>query len=289
MRGITHIILVLFMGLSAQYSYGQLSVNKNKKSYFEILAGFNYSFPRVTDRYSVLSASSIEDSEELQKEYAKAGKNKGRQFGIRWSYNFTNVLSASLGFEYQTMGFNYQTTYSWADTLTAQNFDREMHHLQKVSYFSFPLLARYDFTQGQFKPFAQGGLFMDFRHQASKVINYDNTLDGEETANQVSSSALVSITDNIRKFNMGAQFGVGINYYTKFVTIGVETNFRLGFMKIVEDNTRYSDLTGFALKYLDVLDQLKLNNYNIQFSLSVPISNSVTSNILRRKSYRRRK
>jgi hypothetical protein len=289
MRGITQITLAVALSCAAQFSYGQMSVNKKNKSYFEVLGGFNYSFVSVKDRYSVLSAGSLTDPESLEKEYAKGFKNTGRQFGVRWSYNFTNLLSVSLGFGYETLGFNYQTSYSWADTLTSQNFDREMHHEQKASYFSFPIQARYDFTQGQFKPFAQGGLFMDFRHQASKIIHYDNTIDGEQTANQVSSSALVSITDNIRNFNMGATVGAGVNYYTKFVTIGVETNFRFGFMNIVEDDRRYADLSGFALKYLDVLDQLKLNTYNVQFSLSVPISNSVTSNILRRKSYRRRK
>jgi hypothetical protein len=225
----------------------------------------------------------------VEKDYGKAGKNKGVQFGFRVSYNFTNVLSALTGFGYETVGFNYRTQYSWADTTTNENFNRELFHEQKVSYFSVPLLARYDFSEGQFKPYAQAGFVFNFRQQATKVIHYDNVIDEEQTENQTTSSGLVSITDNTRKFNLGLMAGAGVLYHTKYVTFGVETNFRLGFSPIIEDQTRYADVNGFALKYLDVFDQLKLNNLNVQFSLSVPISNSVTANILRQKRYRRNK
>ena len=217
------------------------------------------------------------------------GANKGKQFGVRYQYNFTNVISVLAGFGYQTVGFNYRTQYSWSDSLQNQSFDREMNHVQQVSYLTLPIMGRWDFTESQFKPYAQAGIFMDFRYQASKVIHYDNTIDGAETANEVSSSALVSITDNTRKFNMGLMGGAGVSYYTKYFTIGVESNFRFGWMKVIEDDTRYSDLNGFALKYLDVQDQLKLRTFNVQLTLSVPVSNSVASNIMRRKHYNRRR
>ena len=61
MKGIKTIILALVVSLSANFSFGQLSVNKKNKSYFEVLAGFNYAFPKVTDRYTVLSAGALTD------------------------------------------------------------------------------------------------------------------------------------------------------------------------------------------------------------------------------------
>lgn len=273
----------------ASVSHGQYAVYKKKKSYLALVGGFNYSIPMVTDRYAVLSSSTESDEEVNQKEYGKFGKNKGAQFGIRYSYNFTNTLSAVIGFGYQTQSFNYRTNHAWADTVSNQSFEREMFHTQRLSYFSVPVLARWDLTQGQFKPYLQGGIFMDFRHQASKIISYDNTIDEEETKNQTSSSGWGDITDNTRKFNMGLMAGVGVHYYTKYVTLGVESNFRYGFMKVVNDETRYADQNGFAFQYLDVLDQLKLSALNIQFSLSVPINNSVTANILRKSRYNRKK
>lgn len=252
-------------------------------------AGFNYSFAKVTDRYSVLTASSEADNAALEKEYGKFGKNKGTQFGIQYSYNFSNTLSIVTGFGYQTSAFTYQTQYSWADSTANQEFNREMHHLQKVSYFTLPIMGRWDMTEGQFKPYLQCGIFMDFRQQARKQITYDNVLDGEETENQTTTSGMIAITENFRKFNMGFTAGAGVKYYTKYVTLGAETNFRYGFSKIVNDENRYSDLNGFSLKYLDVLDQLKLGGLNIQFSATVPISNAVNSDIMRRKRYNRRK
>jgi hypothetical protein len=261
-------------------------VNKKKKSYLGVTGGFNYSIPRITDSYSVLTSLGSDDA--FSKDYGKFGKNNGAQFGIRYQYNFSNLVSIIGGFGYQTNSFNYSTQYSWSDTLENQSFNREMHHLQKISYFTIPVLARWDLTDSQLKPFVQGGFFMGFRHQANKMVTYDNTLDGELTENETSSSALVSITDNINKFNFGLMGGVGINYYTKYVTFGVESNMRFGFINVVNDENRYADANGFALKYLDVLDQLKLNQIDIQFSVYVPISNSVTANIMRKKRYKRK-
>jgi len=289
MKWIKNLALLLLLSLNAQFSSAQMSIQKKNKSYFEVVAGFNYSIPRVSDRYTVLSSIDAENMESLEKEYGKMWQNKGVQFGFRVSYNFTNVLSVLGGFGYETKGFNYRTQYSWADTTSNQSFDREMHHEQKISYFSVPLLVRWDFSEGQFKPYAQAGLVMNFRHQATKVIHYDNTIDEEQTENQVTSSGLVSVTDNTRKFNMGLMAGAGLLYHTKYVTFGVESNFCLNFMPVIEDDNRYSDLNGFAIKYLDVFDQLKLHALNVQFSLSVPITNSVTSNIMRKKRYRRRR
>lgn len=282
----TKLSVILLVSMISQYSYGQkYTVYKKKKSYFELTGGFNFSLPKVTDHYSILSSAGGSKDEDSHKKYDKFGKNFGGQFGVRYSYSFTNSISLLAGFGYQSLRFKYFTDYSWTDTLGNQDFNREMHHIQKISYFTLPIMARWDMANGQLIPYVQGGIFMDFRHQAKKIINYDNTIDGEETENEISSSQMASLTDHIRKFNMGLTAGVGVNYHTKHLTFGVESNFRYGFFKIIKDENRYADFTGFALPYLDVMDQLKLSNLNIQFSVSIPINNSVTTNILRRKRY----
>ena len=278
--------LILLVSMLSQFSFGQkYYVEKKKSAYFGVTGGFNFAFTKVTDRYSVLTAVESADDEDFEKKYDKFGKNTGGQFGVRIQYNFTNSISMIMGVGYQSLGFKYFTHYSWVDTLEGQNLDREMHHLQKISYFTVPMMARWDMTRGQLMPYVQGGLFMDFRHRAKKVIHYDNTIDGEETENQITSSAIVPLTDHTRKFNMGLMGGIGVNYHTKFFSFGVETNFRFGFLKVVNDNNRYADLTGFALQYLDVLDQLRISNLNVQFTVSIPIKNSVEMNILRRRKY----
>lgn len=286
----TQLSFIVLVSLLTQFSFGQkYSVHKKGKSYFGLTGGFNFTLPKATDRYSVLSAVGSNDDGTFDKKYDKFGKNRGAQFGIRLNYNFSNSISMLIGFGYHSYGYNYYTNYSWVDTVGNQSFSREMHHLQKVSYFTLPIMARWELGNGQLKPFLQGGIFMDFRHQAKKIIHYDNTIDEAETENELSSSEMVSLTEQIRKFNMGVMVGIGISYYTKFATFGIESNFRYGFRKIVNDEMRYSDLTGFALNYLDVQDQLKLSNLNLQLTVSIPINHSVEMNILRRKSYRKRK
>lgn len=285
MNLISKLSTVFLLSLLSHFSFGQFTVEKSNKSYLGITAGINYTFPQITDRYSVLTSSDPSEAENNEKVYGKFGKNTGGQFGIHYSYNFTNTISIVTGIGYQWQAFNYRTQYSWSDTIQNQNFDREMSHHQKVSYFTLPILGKWDMSKGQFKPYLQAGIFLNYMHLANKEILYDNTIDGEETENETTSSGKVSISDNTRKFNMGLMGGAGISYYTKSFTIGLEANFRYGLFKVVNDETRYSDNNGFALKYLDVLDQLKLSSLNLELSVSAPIGNSVMTKFVRRKRY----
>lgn len=286
MNLITKYSLIVQVSLISFFSFGQnYYMNKNGKSYFGLTGGVNYTIPKVTDSYSVLTSVEGDEAGIYEKKYDKFGFNRAVQFGIRYNYNFKFGFSIVADFVYQAQSFGYFTDYSWSDTINNQDFEREMHHLQKVSYFSFPLMVRLDFTKSQFMPYVQAGMFMDFRHQAKKVINYDNSIDSKETENQLSSSSEVSITDFMQKFNMGLIGGAGLQYHTKFATFGLESNFRFGFMKVVNDDMRYSDVNGFALQYLDVFDQLKWRNLNFNITVSIPISNGVAMNVLRKRQY----
>jgi hypothetical protein len=280
--------VILFLGLFSQFSFGQrYFVNKKKISYFSLTGGANFSLPHITDRYAILSSADKANEEDFEKKYDKLSKNTGAQFSARYQYNFTNAISVIGGFGYKSVGFKYFTHYSWMDTVDNQEFNREMHHLQKISYFTLPIMARWDMTTGQLMPFIQAGIFMDFRHQAKKVILYDNTIDEEVDAEKASTSAMVSISDYTRKFNMGVMGGIGLSYHTKYLVFGLESNFRFGFRKIMNDQNRYADLNGFALQYLDVLDQMRLSTIDVQLSVAIPLNHAITLNILRRKNYRK--
>ncbi len=282
MRQMKYLLVVLVLSLVSLKVQGQnYTVHNTGKSYLGLLGGMNFSIPRITDRYSVLTSA----EEKFEKEYDKFGKTKGAQFGLQYSYNFTTAIAVLIGVGYETLGFKYFTNYSWVDTLEKQEFAREMHHIQKISYFTVPIQAKWEITRGQFTPFVQGGVYMDFRHQATKIIHYDNTIDQEETENQLSYSPQVSIKEDTRKFNLGLTGGVGMSYHTKYATFGLESNFRYGFFDVVNDETRYTDRNGFALLYLDVLDQLKLSSLNVQASVSIPLNNAVRSNIMRKTKY----
>lgn len=282
MNLISKLSTVLLLSLLTHFSFGQFTVEKKRKSYIGLSGGINYSFLNVTDHYSVLSSGSIEED---QKTYGKFSENLGTQFGLHFNYNFTNTISIVTGISYRSQAFNYTTQYSWSDTIQNQELEREMHHQQKISYFTMPIMAKWDLTKGQFKPYVQGGVFLNYRHQAKKEIHYDNVIDGEETENQTTSTGTVSITDNVQKFNVGLMGGAGISYYAKSFTIGLEANYRYGFLNVVNDQNRYADLNGFALKYLDVLDQMKFSSVNVELTISAPIGNSIISKLTRRERY----
>lgn len=263
----------------------QFSVHRKNQMFLGFAGGINLTLPHVTEKYHVLVPTTESAGNGMDKKYGKLFQNIGSQFGLHFTYCLTANFSIVAQPGYRTHQFKYSTSYKWADTVENMNFEREFHHSQKLSYFTLPVLFRWDITTNQFSPFVQAGIFTDFRHQAQKQIGYDYTADGEENESQLNSSTRAPVTDHINKFNLGVVGGAGIAYYTKYVVVGFEAHFRYGFLPVINNRNRYADYTGFTAQYLDVFDQMTLSNLDFQFSVKLPITKAQTLNILRRKKY----
>lgn len=274
--------LVLVSSVTAQ----KHTVYRKNRVFLGLYGGVNYSLPKITEEHHILIPDPQSSDALSEKEYGKLFQNGSHQFGMYFLYSMTRRFSLVFQPAYYTYEFKYRTAYAWSDTVDHMNFEREMHHDQKVSYFSLPLLVRWDMTVKQFAPYLQLGVYTDFRHQANKSISYDSTIDGELNEGQLSSTtAKVTATDHFNKFNFGLVGGVGISYFSKYFVIGIESNFRYGFFPLINNRNRYADLTGFTGQYLDVFDQLLMRNLNFQLKLLFPIDNLRELNILRRSKY----
>lgn len=286
MRHVLKSFLWLVIFVSSQDAIAQkFSVHRKKQLFFGVNTGFNYSGVRVKETHHVLVSTPQSGNALEEKNYDKLFKNRASQLGFQFTYGLDKSFSILGQVGIYNYGFNYFTDFSWADTVSNTSVQREMHHLQRISTISIPLLVRWEMSTNQFSPFFQAGIYSDFRRRAYKQINYDNTIDQAETEGQISSTAEANMTDHTKKFNFGIVGGMGVYYYTKRVIIGVESNFRIGFLNTIEDRNRYIDQTGFTTTYLDVFDQFKLNNLNFQFSVHVPINHMISLNVLRRKRY----
>ncbi|TSJ42465.1 outer membrane beta-barrel protein [Fluviicola chungangensis] len=277
------VLLISFSG-TTQTKY---TVHRKGRIYLGISGGMNFSAAHVVKDYNLLmitpqSSASNTDSE---KDYQPLFKNKGSQFGLYFSYSFKKNLAIVFQPAYQTCGFDYRTAYSWSDTMNGSDFRMEMMHQQKLSGVNLPLLVRWDFTSSQFSPYVQAGIFANFRHQAKKTIFYDYTIDEEVDKKTADKTGEADLTEHINKANFGLSAGVGFTYFANYFAISLESNFRYGFRSIVNDQNRYADYTGFSVQYLDVMDQLKLMNLDIQLTVMFPIDNSISLGILRKSRH----
>lgn len=261
------------------------SVHRKDRVFLGVYGGVNYSLPDATEKHAVLVADPQSADGLSEKDYNKLFENGSHQFGMYFLYCMSKRFSLVFQPAYYTERFKYQTAYSWRDTVNYMDFSRELHHDQKIAYFSLPLLVRWDMSLRQVSPYIQLGVYTDFRHRASKSISYDATIDGELNEDQLNSTSSAMATDHFNKFNVGLVGGLGISYFSKYFVIGIESNFRYGLLPVVNERNRYSDQTGFTAQYLDVLDQLKLSNLNFQMKVLFPIDNLRELNILRRSKY----
>lgn len=285
-----HRILVLslaalfhFQGM-AQTKY---TVHRKNRIYLGITGGMNFSAAHVVKDYNLLMTTPQSSSENAnsEKDYQGLFKNKGSQFGLYFSYSFKKKLAIVFQPAYQNSSYNYRTAYSWSDTVNGADFALEMMHQQKVSSVNLPLSVRWDFTVSQFSPYIQGGIYTNFKHQAKKTISYDYTIDEEVDKKTADRTGETDFTEHLLKANFGLTAGVGFTYFANYFAISLESNFRYGFRSMVNDQNRYADFTGLSMQYLDVPDQLKFMNLDIQLTVMFPIDNSISLEILRKSRH----
>lgn len=260
-------------------------VYRKNKVFIGIYGGVNFSLPLVTKSHSVLLSEPSGDAEN-EKTYGPLKSNLSNQFGFYFSYGFSNHFSLVLQPGYHSYRFDYLTNYSWNDTVEQMNVAKEMKHRQTLSYFTVPVLVRWDFLKTRFTPYLQLGVYADILHKGNKTIYMDETIDGDVDHKRAQSkTASVDITDHLQKWNAGAIGGIGFSYYAKHFNIGLECNYRHGFLPIINNRNRYADLTGLTTQYLDVFDQMQLRNIHVQLHITFPVHSLPDLNILRRSKY----
>lgn len=258
-------------------------VSRKNQMFLGLSGGVNFSFVNVSEHHNVVVPLDAQEEDLVEKSYNSLGDNTSGQFGLFFKYGINRNFSVVFNPTYHNYRFKYMTDYSWSDTITSGDFEIEMLHDQRLNYFTFPLLIRWDITTRQFSPYVQLGIFNEFFHNGNKTIYYDHLIDEQVDMDKpVGSSGKVTISEHINPSNFGFLGGLGFSIYTNYATFGVETNFRYGFSDIVSNDERYTDKTGLTVQYLDVFDQLKLGNLNIQFKVIFPMDKSVDLRILRK-------
>ncbi len=273
------ICLLLFFLFSISLVAQRNTIDRKGKVFLGVYGGVNFTLPIVSERHAIVSGISNEKS------YEPLFNNLGSQFGFVVSYGITKRLSLVAQPGYYSYNFRYITNYSWQDTVSNMPLDIEMHHVQNASYFTLPILLKWDFSIRRFTPYLQVGGFVDILHRSSKYISYDYTIDGLANENQIQSTQEIGLNKHLNRVNAGVVGGFGISYNAKLMIISLESNFRFGFIPIVNERNRYADHTGFAGQYLDVLDKINLANLNFQITLTFPIGGACSNGNFGRSKY----
>lgn len=244
-----------------------------KRFFLGLKGGVNFTQPVVMREYNVLSPAPGSPNN-LPKEYRPmfSGSNIGGQFGVVALYYFNQHLALSIQPIYFNYNFSYLRTYAWQDTISQEQIDITNEHHYRLHYFELPVMLRYDILPGRFTPYIQAGGFLGFLHTANTSTAYTSTYDVPVQPGQdPPQTPAVAITRNINLLNAGIIGGAGICYSTDYVQVGLEANFRYGFLPVANARNRYSDVSGSASGYLDVMDDFTLMNLEISLTVIFPI------------------
>lgn len=227
--------------------------------------GVNYTQADPTKSFSsvVFTQAPLEDTH--KRVYSEQFDNRGTQFGIALTFEYTNFFGVSFEPTYSQYNYGFKNSYLWQATEGFESVAIEYNHNQKLNYIELPLFFRFSFSQGPVIPYLQVGGFYNVLQNASKSVNttqLDLAAGGfDELNGDENDVGITHLMDN-KLYGLAGAVGISINL--PHVRVSLEGAYRYGMNNVANEYTRYSDPRSSTIHF-DVLDDTSLRN--MQFSL----------------------
>ncbi len=241
----------------------------DKQFWVGVRAGGSLTKAKPVERYSAFVSTNDPSSNQYDKQY-KNFATPGTHAALEVTF-FYKDFGISFQPGYRTVSFEYENNYSWEDPGNSSNtIEQEYRALQKLSYFEFPLLFRYQPIKAIVRPYVQAGWYYSTLSSAIKetqVTTTDNASGGSGTTQEDQIS--VGADDLFIQSNMGWIVGVGGSFPIGNARLSAEINYRRNTHNITNVANRYSNdrLTGSG----DILDDVKLRSLTLTFSVVIPL------------------
>ncbi|MCS6823199.1 MAG: PorT family protein [Cytophagaceae bacterium] len=282
------IIAGILLTMASTITYAQSKRNKSyagkyldKQFWIGLKAGGNLCKAKPVERFSTYSPTTSDDAASYHKQY-KNFKKPGSIVGLEFTYYFKG-LSVSLQPNFQTLHFSYTNAYEWIDPDSINNkLELNYTQNQKLSYAELPLLIRYEPMPTKVRPFVQAGIYyarLNYAYKQTIIQVTDYAMGG--TNQYEADNITAEATPLFIRSYWGIVAGLGVSYPIGNIRISAEANYRYGFNNITSNANRFSNeqLSGAG----DVLDNVKLRNLSMQFSILFPLrflsTNYLTKNI----------
>ncbi len=241
----------------------------NTQWWVGIKAGANLTKAKPVERYSAFHSTVEPDTKIYDKEYENF-KNTAGQAGIEITY-YHQGFSFSFQPNYRRMSFRYLNEYQWQDAADpSYSFSSHYTSIQKLDYFEFPLLIRYEPLKTRLRPFIQAGVYYAVLNNAYKATEIKVTDEASGAVNQYTeTNIMVGAKELFIKSNMGWIAGAGLSYPLGNIRLALDISYRHNTNNITSAANRYSNdrLTGSG----DIMDDLKLRNLSASVSLLIPL------------------
>jgi hypothetical protein len=228
-------------------------------------------------RFSVFSSTTNAPASIYDKQYRNFKTLTGGG-GLELTFCYKSFcVSFQPDFRRQTV--IYTNTYSWADAQNANNrYDADYKAEQKLDYFVYPLLFRYNPLKTKFKFYVEGGAYYAYLNNAYKttkvtITDYASGGNKPYVAQDITSGAKSLFI----KSNVGWAAGAGVSYALGNMRIAATADYWHNTNNITSVANRYANdrLTGSG----DVMDDIKLRTLSFSISCLVPLRFMQRSNV----------
>jgi hypothetical protein len=235
--------------------------------------GFNFTMAIPTQRFSVIQSVNGINTDALRKDYSPFYSNPGYQYGFIGMLRINRSISISLEPTFATYTFNYTALSQWHDASDpSDRMDITNEFTNDLKYFEIPLVLRYEFGNGQIRPYLAAGFFYGLltgvsgNWQATSEQYIDGTLVASE-----SDASTGDVSGNYIKTRLATFPGAGVFIDFNYITFFAEADYYISLHNIVNESARYSNSQSVGSHY-DVPDNLKFNNAVINFGFLFNIS-----------------
>ncbi len=276
------LLMVLCLSLLGTISFAQgkkrkppknfNSKNKQDEKFLEkqfwmgLKAGTNLTKVHVTKQYSVISPVNETSTEKSYESFNKPGS----QVALELTFYYKGI-SASLQPTYRSSTFAYTNSYEWVDgTIPTNSLTLDYYQEQKIEYAEIPLVIKYEFLTGNFRPYIQLGGYAAFLINANKTVEVsgmDLASGGENSF--TNEPVIVGAKDLFAKNSWGLIGGAGANYNLGNIRINLDIMYRYGMSNIASTENRFSNdrLSGVG----DAMDDMTMDNLSISLGVLFPL------------------
>ncbi len=236
-----------------------------------VRGGINFSSATSEATHSVFSYTSTVSEGDNEKKY-ESFTLPGMQFGFSVSYEFIRGLSVNLLPSYTSYRYEYNNSFRWYDIEDANKKVSTHYNIQtRLQYIELPLLVKYEFLRGSFKPYIHAGGYYSFLTDALKKVKttgVDQASGSDEEINVTELS--VGTEDRTKKANYGIIGGAGFTQNVGNARFGLELNYHYGLQNLDNGGMKFAD-SQLVTGVYDVPDDHMLNNISISIQVIIPL------------------
>jgi hypothetical protein len=260
-------LLICFSQVTLGYDLANLPSNaarqpagKSNQSFFVGLkGGLNFSIVSPINRFSVLQG--MDGSAMGEKDYTPFFRNTGYQYGFVGLYKFKDKFSLSLEPSLSDYRYGYRIENSWYETSNPGNrIDNSIEVTNHLKYFEIPLVLRYEYKTGNFRPYLSAGFMYGMLTGAPATFTSTITqlMNDVEIPLENTTSA-GDITGNYIHTRLVVFPGAGFFYDLPFLTFFFEADLFFGLNNVVNESARYSNQQVVGSTYV-VPDNIRFDN-----------------------------